>query len=444
MADGIEYDVAVIGGGPAGATVAALVAEQGPRVLLLERSRGPRFKVGESLIPATYWPLRRLGMLERMRASHFPPKYSVQFYGGDGRPSAPFYFSEADPRECSRTWQVLRSEFDALLLVNASEKGVEVRRGWTADEVLLDGQGAVGVRARGENGDPPREIRARVVVDASGQNGLLARRFGLLEIDPLLRNAAVYTHFRGGLRDPGIDAGATLVLRTEGRRSWFWYIPLPYDLVSVGVVGPVDDLIRDRSGDPQAIFDGELARCPGLVPRLRGTRQMRRVHVARDFTYRCRRIAGDGWVLAGDAFGFIDPLYSTGVFLALKSGELAADAILGGLETGDLSGDRLGAHGPEYVRGMEALRKLVYAYYDQNFSFARFVEAHPELRGEITHLLMGNVFGRPVNRLFEALGRMCRLPEDVPALLRDAAAAPSRAPRDGTALPAEAGSTRCL
>jgi flavin-dependent dehydrogenase len=405
-----QYDVIVIGGGPGGAAAATLVAQRGYRVLLVERSHTVRFKIGESLMPATYETLDRLGVLPKLRTTPFPRKYSVQFYSKSGRPSAPFYFQETDPHERSVTWQVLRSEFDALLLDNAREHGVEVRRGAAVKDVLFSGSQAVGARIDfGAEGE--REISCRVVVDASGQSMLLSKKLGLRRPDPELRKASLYTHFAGALRDPGIDEGATLVLHTEDASSWFWYIPLPDDRVSVGVVGPVGSLISSRAGEPQRIFDEEVARCPALRQRIAHASQVFPVQVTRDFSYRSSRIAGDGWVLVGDAFGFLDPIYSSGVFLALKSGELAADSIVSGLQADDVSSARLGEHGPRFLAGMEAMRKLVYAFYEQDFSFAQFLSRFPRYRTDLVHLLVGNVF-RPTDDLFEAMGQMVRLPPE--------------------------------
>lgn len=411
------YDVIVIGGGPAGATAATLVAQHGHRVLLLERSPEARFKIGESLMPATWWTFERLGMIPKLLASHFPRKYSVQFYGRSGRASAPFYFQETDPHESSVTWQVLRSEFDAMMLDNAREHGVEVRRGVAVKDVLFDGERAVGVRAdfgSGEGGGV-REIPCKVVVDATGRSAFLGRKLGLMRPDPELRKAAIFSHFEGALRDPGIDEGATLVLYTgdaDKENAWFWYIPLPGDKVSVGVVGSLEYLISSRPGDPQAVFDEEVARCPEAKRRIAGSRQAFPAQVINDFSYRSSRIAGDGWVLAGDAFGFLDPIYSSGVLLALTSGEQAADSIHAALTAGDVSAARLGAHGPRFLAGMEAMRKLVYAFYEKDFSFAKFLRRFPDQRIELIHLLVGNVF-RPSNSLFEEMGQMARLPEEV-------------------------------
>ena len=408
-----RFDVVVVGGGPAGSTVAALVAEQGFGALLLEREPTPAFKIGESLMPATYWIFKRLGVLDRLGASAFVRKHSVQFYSRSGKASAPFYFSENDPRDCSVTWQVLRSEFDLMLLDNARDKGAEIVQGAMVLDVLFDGGRATGVKVRLPDKQVV-EIDASVTVDASGQSALIARRLRVNATEPTLKKASVFTHFRGGLRADGIDEGATLILHTQNKDSWFWYIPLPDDRVSVGVVGDLDYLLQSRKGlKADEIFAEELAKCQPMQQRLAPARQLFPAKVTKDFSYRADRIAGDGWVLVGDAFGFLDPVYSSGVLLALQSGEMAADTICDALRDGDTSADRLGAFGPEFTRGMEAVRKLVYAFYTRDFSFARFLKAHPHCKQGIVDILSGNLTADSVREVFQPMGEMCELPEDL-------------------------------
>lgn len=413
-----NYDLIVIGGGPAGSTVATLVAEHGYRVLLLEREAEPKFKIGESLIPATYWTFKRLGMLEKLRASHFPQKYSVQFYSRTGKASSPFYFFQTNPHESAVTWQVLRSEFDEMLLENAKEKGVAVQRGIRVREVLFEGDTATGVVVQGVNGT--RETRnATVIADSTGQRSLIGRQLNLNTVEPNLKMASLFTHYEGGHRDEGIDEGATLILHTEEKDSWFWSIPLPYDRTSIGVVGELDYLLqnrRDATGrlDTQQIFTEELEKCPALKQRLEGAKQLFPIQTTKDFSYRASRIAGNNWVLVGDAFGFLDPVYSTGLFLALKSGEMAADAILEAFEKDDFSEAQLGSFGPTFVDGMEAFRKLVYAFYTKEFSFARFLSQYPEHQGGIVDILSGDVFRKDVTHIFPAMAEMCPFPPEVP------------------------------
>ena len=413
-----NYDTIVIGGGPAGSTVATLVAEQGHRVLLLERTSTPQFKIGESLIPATYWTFKRLGMLEKLRASHFPQKYSVQFYSRSGKASNPFYFFQTNPHDSAVTWQVLRSEFDQMLLDNAKEKGVEIRRGIGVREVLFEGDTATGVVT--QNVDGTREtLNATVIVDSTGQRSLIGRQLSLNTTEPNLKMASLFTHYEGGHRDEGIDEGATLILHTEEKDSWFWSIPLPYNRTSIGVVGELDYLLqnrRDADGklNAQKIFTEELAKCAPLQQRLEGANQLFPIQSTKDFSYRASRIAGNNWVLVGDAFGFLDPVYSTGLFLALKSGEMAADVIIEAFHKNDFSEAQLGSFGPAFVKGMEAFRKLVYAFYTKEFSFARFLSEYPEHQGGIVDILSGDVFRKDVTHIFPAMAEMCPFPPEVP------------------------------
>jgi flavin-dependent dehydrogenase len=400
-----QPDVVVIGGGPSGATVATLVAQQGYRVTLLERDHFPRYHVGESLIPETCGVLGRLGMLPKLQGSRFVEKHSVQFVSEQGRLSEPFYFADYKPGESARTWQVLRSEFDQMMLDNAREQGVDVREGVRVLDVLFEGGRAVGVRAVGEAGEP-REIRASVVVDAAGQSGLIQDRLGLREWDPVLKKAAIWTYWKGALRDAGRDEGATLVMQTEGKIGWFWYIPLHDDIVSVGVVAPFDHLFKGRdSKDLETIYFQEVARCPGVQPRIAAAERVADFRAAKEYSYRSRKVAGDGWVLVGDAFGFLDPLYSSGLLLALVSGSLAADAIVAALADGDTGESRLGAWGPGYVAGLDRMRNLVCRFYD-GLNFGKFVRRHPDRKGLVTDILIGDLFKPEIDALWPLMDEL--------------------------------------
>ncbi len=400
------YDVVVIGGGPSGATVATLLAEFGHSVLLLERAGKQRFHVGESLIPETYWTLKRLGLIEALQQSAFPKKYSVQFINENNQESAPFYFDEYNPHESSQTWQVIRSEFDRMLLENAAANGAVVHTAAQVQEVCFEGEQAVGVRVKLAGEDEPRVVAARVVVDATGQSAFLVNRLKLKVPDPRLKMGTVWSYFRGARRDPGKDEGATLIIQTAGKKSWFWYIPLPDNIVSVGCTGAMEYMFAPGRGTAAEIFEQEMERSEAITERLSASTRCDDYHTTKDFSYKARQGAGDGWVLVGDALGFIDPVYSSGVYLALKSGEMAADAIHAALEQDDLSGDKLGAWQPKYRGGVESFRKLVYAFYSTEFSFAKFLKAHPEYHSNLVDILIGNVFRPGVDEIFDAMGEV--------------------------------------
>lgn len=405
------WDAIVIGGGPAGATTATLLAQQGRRVLLLEKGQFPRHHIGESLMPHTYWTFERLGVLEKLKRSDFVRKESVQFVSANGKDSAPFFFTDRDPGEWSATWQVPRDRFDEMMLANAREHGATVVEDARVRRVLFDGERAVGVAV--EIAGAPRELYGRVIVDATGCAALLSNQLRMRSPDPMLRNAAIYGYFKGAQRDEGRNAGATIIIHTPDRQGWFWYIPLPDDITSVGVVALPPYLFSGRGDDPAATLHEEIARTPGIARRVEGAEQIGQTYVCSDFSYRSARIAGDGWVLVGDAFGFLDPVYSSGVMLALKSGELAADAIHDALAADDVSAARLGRFGPRFAGGMHLLRQLVYAFYDPNFSVGKFSQAHPEYRDHLVRLLIGDVFNDEVGKIFDVMAQYTPLPEPV-------------------------------
>jgi flavin-dependent dehydrogenase len=408
-------DVVVIGGGPAGATVSTILAQKGYKVELYERDHFPRFHIGESMIPNTYFPIERTGLLKKMKGSHFTEKRSVQFISQTGRLSEPFFFWDNKPHESSQTWQVRRSEFDKLHLDHARENGVNVFEGARVLEVIFEGKKAVGVRVKPEN-EPEREVRAKVVVDASGQSTLIIDRFGLREWDPKLKKAALWTYWKGARRDTGRDPGATLVIQTQGKAGWFWYIPLHDDIVSVGVVADHDYLFKRGTKDPEAIYFEEVGRAPGLQPLIKDATRCDIFRIQKEYTYRAKQVAGDGWCLVGDAFGFLDPLYSSGLLLAMTSGSMAADAIDEAIKTNDVSETQLRKWEKPFVQGIDRIRRLVCEYYD-GLSFGRFVKKHPHLKGLVTDVLIGDVFKDEVDVLWPLMDEMRKeqgIPEYVP------------------------------
>ena len=406
-------DIIVIGGGPSGSTVATILAQKGYSVELFEREHFPRFHIGESMIPNTYYPIKRTGLLNKMKGSHFIKKHSVQFINQKGRLSEPFYFADNKPHESSQTWQVRRSEFDKLSLDHAQAHGVKVSEGARVIEVLFEGTRAVGIRVKPEDG-PEREVRAKVVIDASGQSALIIDRFGLREWDPQLKKAALWTYWKGARRDTGRDEGATLVIQTEGKKGWFWYIPLHDDVISVGVVADANYLLKDRDNkDPETIYFEEVAKAPGLQPLIANATRSDIFRIQKEYTYRAKKVAGDGWCLVGDAFGFLDPLYSSGLLLAMTSASMAADAIDEAIVKGDTSEAQLRSWEAPFLQGMDRIRRLVCEFYD-GLSFGRFVKKHPHLKGLVTDVLIGDVFKDEVDQLWPLMDEL-RVEQNLPA-----------------------------
>lgn len=402
-----EYDVIVIGGGPGGSAAATTLALKNRRVVLLEKEKFPRYHIGESLLPYGYFVLERIGMIEKMKNSAFPKKYSVQFVSTSGKLSVPFYFFQQLDHEASQTWQVLRGDFDKLLLDNAREKGVEVHEETTVKELLKSGSGAVtGVAAVDREGKRT-EYHAPMTIDATGRDAFSITRHGWKIRDPYLDKIAVWTYYRGALRDPGIDEGATTVAYVP-EKGWFWYIPLPDDLVSVGVVAE-KDYLYNGSRDLETIFHREVRKNSWIEEHLSHGTQTGPYRVTGEYSYRSRYCAADGLVLVGDAFAFLDPVFSSGVFLALCSGEMAANTVDAALSIGDVSAAQFTEYGARMCQGIEAMRRLVYCFYDHAFSFRKFLAKYPDMKGDITDCLIGNL-SRDFDPLFAAVAEFAGVP----------------------------------
>ena len=310
-----KYDVIVIGGGPAGSTVASILAREGRKVVLFEKERFPRHHIGESLMTDTYFTFQRMGLLEKLKASPFVRKYSVQFANPAGRESRPFYFFEALHHESAVTWQVTRAQFDLMLIEHASEQGADVYQETQIKRVLFEGDRAHGVEALMRDGSI-KVFEAPVLVDATGQTAMLSNKFGWRVRDPKLKKAVLYSYFKGAHREPDLNGGATLVLRTPlGSNGWFWYIPLENDITSVGVVADPEYLVKGRGQDLAKIFHEEIEKVESCRRRVEGATRVDKIYSILDYSYRSTHCAGNGFILIGDAYRFLDPIYSSGVLL---------------------------------------------------------------------------------------------------------------------------------
>jgi flavin-dependent dehydrogenase len=407
-----DYDAILIGGGPSGASASTILAEYGHRVLVIEREKFPRYHIGESLIPFTYGPLERLGMIPKMKASHFVKKYSVTFVQPDGRRSQPFYFFNRYDRETvAQTWQVLRSEFDQMLLENAREKGAEVREETTVNRLLMEEEQVVGVEATDKSGRT-YEVRAPITLDCSGKEAFTSNRRGWRMNDPYLNKIAVWTYYKGSKRGTGIDEGDTTVAYVP-EKGWFWYIPQHNNMVSVGIVAEGKYLTRDGVKTPREIFHREVEQNQWIKNHLACGTSTGDYFVTSEYSRHSRYCAAPGLLLLGDALAFLDPVFSSGVMLALKSGQLAGEAVHEGLLAGDLSPARFLTYGRTIREGVENMRKLVYAFYDPKFSFRALIKNHPEAAGVITDCLSGDV-NKDFSQLWDWIRELVPLPEDLP------------------------------
>ncbi|CAM2070297.1 Tryptophan 7-halogenase [Sulfidibacter corallicola] len=401
------FDVVIVGGGPAGCAAGIHLAKEGHRVAILEKARFPRYMVGESLIPYCYFPLERLGLLDKIEAAGFQAKHSVQFASTNGNCSQPFYFQQHMNHRAATTWQVDRAAFDQILLDHAREMGVQVFEETAARALIRDDAGSViGVQAR--RGDEPLTFAATLTIDASGRDTFAMTKNQWRVRDPYLKKVAIWTYYEHAKRDTGLDEGATTIAYLPDK-GWFWFLPLSKNLTSVGIVAEKDYLYAETR-DPAAIFAREIENNLWIKDHLAGARVAGEYRVTGDYSYRSKHIAEDGLVLVGDAFAFLDPVFSSGLFLALVSGEMGGMAANEALRDGDVSASRFADYAESFIGGMEAFRKLVYLFYDHDFRFGHLVKRHPDRRPELTDCLIGNIF-RDFDKLFQAMSEFAPLPE---------------------------------
>ena len=319
-----ECDVLVVGGGPAGATVAGLLARRGYQVVLLEKERHPRFHIGESLLPANLPLFEALGVAAAVKAIGMP-KWGAEFVSPwhQGR-SQTYQFADAWDKSMPFSYQVRRSEFDEILIRNAARLGAEVIEGCRVQAVsFAPDHGSATVQACHEDGRS-QQWRARFVVDASGRDTLLGRQLGTRRRDPKHNSSALYAHFNGATRHAGRAAGNITLFWFE--HGWFWLIPLADGATSIGVV-VWPHYLKSRNRPLAQFFLDTIALCPALAARLAGATLCSAVEATGNFSYACERSHGPNHLLIGDAFAFIDPVFSSGVMLAMQGGFDAAEAI---------------------------------------------------------------------------------------------------------------------
>jgi len=403
------HDVVVVGGGPAGSVCAARLAAQGRRVLVLERERHPRFHLGESLLPNSLGVLEAIGVLDEVR-ERFLVKRGARFVDGlyEGL-TRRYVFADAYHARWTHAFQVPRDSFDELLFRRAGACGAELREGWTAVRVAREGARAVGVVARDPEGTE-HAIDARFVIDATGRDAMNAGAAGDKGRIPHLDRTALYTQVRGAWRDEGEREGdiQIVVFGAEERLGWFWMIPFKDGRTSVGAVVS-NAWVREHSGagaGAGAMLDAAIEEAPVMARRLAGSERLFEPGATADFSFRVRTVRGDGWLAVGDAAGFIDPLFSTGVHLGLCSGLRAADSVHEALGAGDVSCARFEGWERELRVGADVFLGAVQAFYAGEMTPYLFAqEQHPFLTRGITSMLAGDVFDEDARWLKELRGR---------------------------------------
>ena len=406
-----HYDAIVVGAGPAGSSTGALLAEKGHDVLIVEKEKFPRYHVGESLMPFCYFPLERLGLVDTLMESANPRKYCVQFVRQDGFLSQPFYFFQHFDHPSSTTWQVWRSDFDKMILDKARSNGAVVMEETKAKGLIKNGERVEGIKVESKEMGL-LELHAPIVIDASGRDCFAAHKENWMVRDPELKKIALWTYYKGAKRDPGLDEGATTVAYLPDK-GWFWYIPLSGDMVSVGIVAERDYLFNGSTKDHDEIFQREVQNNQWIKEHLAEAEQTGEYRITGEYSYRNRYCASEGLVLAGDALGFLDPVFSSGVFLALKSGVMLADEIDLALKAGDLSAKSFERYGKMMQSSIETMRKIVYAFYDKDFSFGDLAKRGEHLRAALTDCLIGNVEDNEFRELFDAMSDLAELPEPI-------------------------------
>jgi FADH2-dependent halogenase len=385
----IPYDAVVIGGGPGGSSTASFLARAGKRVLVLEKERFPRFHIGESLLPYNRKLFAEMGVLPTLEAAGFLKKLGAQFHLGNASKSLKLVFSNGCYTKETSAFQVERSVFDDLLLKHAAKSGAEVRQGWTVSHFTNDPK-QVTVEARNEQGTK-ESFSAAFLIDASGRGNFTGNREGLRVIHPNLKKLAIFGHFENVVLDEGTPRGDTVIVRLENK--WFWIIPLTDKKTSIGCVMDQEEFAQANQS-PAEVFERIWRASAAMRARMEPAKLVNAIQTTGDFSYYNRRLVGPRLLRVGDAAGFMDPIFSAGVYLAMYSGKLAAQLVIDSLREGNDGAQRMKRYEKQVFRAMQFYWEMVEGYYTKEF-MELFMEPRPkwELPSAIVAILAGELDG---------------------------------------------------